>query len=132
MNATTALRRFLAACALILMAAVPVGAHHSGAMFDGQQTITLQGTVKEFRWGNPHSWIQLMVPKDGVDAEWSIEMGSTTQLYRSGWRPGTLKNGDKISVVVHPLRDGTAGAQYLSAQGPGGATLGKAKSGSAP
>jgi hypothetical protein len=101
-------------------------------MFDAQKTITLQGSVKDFRWGNPHSWIQLLVPKDGVDQEWSIEMGSTTQLFRSGWRPRTLQNGDKIIVVVHPLRDGTAGAQFLSAQGSDGAALGKTTSSSAP
>jgi Family of unknown function (DUF6152) len=100
-------------------------------MFDAQKTITLQGSVKDFRWGNPHSWIQLLVPKDGVNEEWSIEMGSTTQLYRSGWRPRTLQNGDKITVIVHPLRDGTPGAMFLSAQGSDGTALGKATS-SAP
>jgi hypothetical protein len=115
-----------------LLAFASASAHHSGAMFDAQTTITLHGTVKDFRWGNPHCWIQLLVSKDGVDQEWSVEMGSTTQLYRSGWRPRTLKDGDKVTVLVHPLRDGTPGAQFLSAQGPGGAPLGKAKGDSTP
>lgn len=132
MNQTVALRRCIAASVLLLVAAVPAGGHHSGAMFDSQKTITLHGTVKDFRWGNPHCWIQLLVPSNGVDQEWSVEMGSTTQLYRSGWRPTTLRDGDKVTVVVHPLRDGTAGAQFLSAQGPNGAPLGKAKAGSVP
>jgi hypothetical protein len=115
-----------------LLAVASASAHHSGAMFDAQKTITLRGTVKDFRWGNPHCWIQLLVPKDGVDQEWSVEMGSTTQLYRSGWRPRTLHDGDKITVVAHPLRDGMPGAQFLSAQGPDGAPLGKARAGGAP
>jgi hypothetical protein len=101
-------------------------------MFDAQKTITLRGTVKDFRWGNPHCWIQLLVPKNGVDEEWSVEMGSTTQLYRSGWRPRTLQGGNQVTVVVHPLRDGTPGAQFLSAQGPDGAPLGHAKAEGAP
>ena len=115
-----------------LLAFASASAHHSGAMFDAQKTLTLHGTVKDFRWGNPHCWIQLLVPRDGVDQEWSVEMGSTTQLYRSGWRPRTLQDGDRITVVVHPMRDGTAGAQFLSALGADGAPLGKLTAGSAP
>jgi hypothetical protein len=109
-----------------------VAAHHSGAMFDDQKAVTLHGTVKEFRWGNPHCWIQLLVPKDGVDQEWSVEMGSTMQLYRSGWRPHTLQGGEKVTVVVHPLRDGTPGAQFVSAQGKDGSPVGNSKAGGAP
>lgn len=101
-------------------------AHHSGAMFDVAKTLTLQGTVKAFQWSNPHCWIQLLVPKDdGTPGEWSVEMGSTTELYRSGWRPHTVQAGDKVTVIVHPTRDGTAGAQFLSATGADGAPLGK-------
>lgn len=120
----------VAALAILLLVSVfnwPAGAHHSGAMFDDRQTVTLQGTVKEFRWGNPHCWIQLLVPRDAGEQEWSIEMGSTTQLFRSGWRPRTLKDGDRITVQVHPLRDGTAGAQFVSAKGADGAEVGIAR-----
>jgi len=116
---------------LLLAAIAPVHAHHSGAMFDAQKTLTLQGTVKAFQWSNPHCWIQLLVPKDGGTEEWSVEMGSTTELYRSGWRPRTLQAGEKLTVVVHPMRDGSPGAQFLSATGPDGAPLGKPRSGNA-
>jgi hypothetical protein len=129
---TERLRLFLVVSVLLLVGVPPAGAHHSGAMFDDQKTVTLQGSVKGFRWGNPHCWIQLLVPRDGVEQEWSIEMGSTMQLYRSGWRPGTLQPGDTITVVVHPLRDGMPGAQFVSARGPGGAPLGNPTTGSAP
>jgi Family of unknown function (DUF6152) len=115
----------------VLAATAPVCAHHSGAMFDAQKTVTLQGTVKAFQWSNPHCWIQLLVPKDGGAQEWSIEMGSTTELYRSGWRPRTLQTGQGVTILAHPMRDGSPGAHFLSAVGPDGATLGNAKTGEA-
>ncbi|HTV78755.1 MAG TPA: DUF6152 family protein [Steroidobacteraceae bacterium] len=115
----------LAGAALAAMA--PVWAHHSGAMFDAQKTVTLQGTVRTFEWANPHCWVQLLVMKDGTAQEWSVEMGATTELYRSGWRPHTLQAGDSVTIVVHPLRDGSPGAQFLSAFGADGMPLGKAR-----
>lgn len=117
---------------LLLMAAAPLCAHHSGAMYDEQKTGTLQGTVRIFQWSNPHCWIQLLVPKDGVTQEWSVEMGSTAELYRSGWRPGTVKSGDKVTILVRPMRDGTPGGHFMSAVGPDGAPLGKPQTGKAP
>jgi hypothetical protein len=113
--------------ATALAATALVHAHHSGAMFDSQKTVTLQGTVKTFQWSNPHCWIQLLVQRDGVTQEWSVEMAATTELYRSGWRPHTLQSGESVTIVVHPMRDGSAGAQFLSAAGPDGAPLGKPK-----
>ena len=131
MNHGTDLRRCILSGILLLIATAPICAHHSGAMFDTQKTLTLQGTVKAFQWSNPHCWIQLLVTQDGATREWSIEMGSTTELYRSGWRPGTLQQGEKVTIVVHPMRDGSLGAQFLSAAGPDGAPLGKLKATSA-
>ena len=117
---------------LALAVATPMAhAHHSGAMFDAQKTVTLHGTVRAFQWANPHCWIQLLVPKDGGLQEWSIEMGSTTELYRSAWRPHTLKEGESLTIVVHPMRDGSPGGQFLSAAGPDGAPLGRASGGNA-
>jgi hypothetical protein len=100
-------------------------AHHSFAMFDQSKTVTLQGTVKDFRWTNPHVFIQLLVKNDsGADEEWSIEMTSPEHLVRVGWRPGTLKPGDKVTLNIHPMRDGVKGGQYLSGTGPNGPLLG--------
>jgi hypothetical protein len=122
-------RGLLAAAAITTTA--PVCAHHSGAMFDSQKTVTLQGTVKAFQWSNPHCWIQLLVTRDGNIQEWSVEMAATTELYRSGWRPHTLQAGESVTIVVHPMRDGSSGAQFLSALGPDGAPLGKVHPGNA-
>jgi hypothetical protein len=107
--------------AFIVLAALPAAAHHSGAMFDDQKSVTLTGTVKQFQWTNPHCWIQVLVPGDKGPTEWSVEMGAPFELFRNGWRPGTLKAGDKITVVLHPMRDGSKGGLYVSAVGADGA-----------
>ena len=113
--------------AVLLAASLPIAAHHSGAMFDDKASITLSGTVKEFQWTNPHCWIQVLVPDSqggGANAEWSVEMGAPFELFRSGLRPRTLKAGDKITVVLHPMRDGTRAGLFVSATGPDGKPLG--------
>jgi Family of unknown function (DUF6152) len=116
-------------CTLIAIAALLASssalAHHSFAMFDQSKSVSLHGTVKDFRWTNPHVFIQLLVKTEGgSEVEWSIEMTSPEHLARVGWRPGTLKPGDKVTLLIHPMRDGTAGGQYLSGTGPDGPLIG--------
>jgi len=89
---------------LALFVATPLAAHHSSAMYDQTKSITLKGEVKEFQWTNPHCWIQLVL-FGANEEEWSVQMGPPSNLYRDGWRPGTLKPGDSILVVVHPMID---------------------------
>jgi hypothetical protein len=114
----------LIAIAAMLTASAAL-AHHSFAMFDQSKKVTLEGTVKDFRWTNPHVFIQLLVKNDGGgEDEWSIEMTSPEHLVRVGWKPGTLKAGDKVTLVIHPMRDGVKGGQYLSGTGPGGPLIG--------
>lgn len=90
-------------------------AHHSGAMFDDSKSVTLTGTVNAFQWTNPHCWIQVLVPGPAGAVEWSVEMGSPSLLVRGGWKPRTLKVGDPITVVIHPMRDGSRGGLFVSA-----------------
>lgn len=99
-------------------------AHHSGAMFDATRTVALQGTVKAFQWTNPHCFIQLLVKGPTGQKEWSVEMGSPGQLYRNGWRPGSIRAGEALTVVINPLRDGTAGGVYVSATAADGKEVG--------
>ena len=110
-----------------LLWASQAGAHHSGAMFDDATSATLSGTVKEFQWTNPHCWIQLEVPDAQGMKEWSIEMGSPSVLFRGGWRPKSLQVGDRITVLIHPLRDGTTGALFVSATRADGSAIGVAR-----
>jgi hypothetical protein len=107
-----------------ILAATPALAHHSFAMFDQSKIVAVQGTVKDFRWTNPHVFIQIIVKNDaGVEEEWSIEMTSPEHLARVGWKPGTLKPGDKVTLNIHPMHDGSNGGQYLSGIGPDGQPL---------
>jgi hypothetical protein len=116
----------LGAAALALsLGSGPVQAHHSMAMFDQAKEVTLTGTVRQFQWTNPHCYIQLMVPDaGGKQVEWSLEMGAPMYLYANGWRPKTLKAGDKLSVTINPLRNGKPGGVILTATMADGRKLG--------
>ncbi len=109
-----------------IVIALPALAHHSGAMFDNDKSMTLVGTVKSFQWTNPHCWIQVLVPGDSGPVEWSVEMGSPSLLFRGGWKPRSLHAGEKITVVIHPMRDGTSGGLFVSATDADGKPLGGA------
>lgn len=117
----------IASFVIAALLAAPAAAHHSGAMFDNDKSLTLKGTVKDYQWTNPHCWIQMTVAgANGAPEEWSVEMGAPMQLYQHGWRPGTLKPGDPIEVVIHPTRDATLKAGvFVSATGAGGKSLEK-------
>ena len=101
-------------------------AHHSPAMFDGSKQLTLTGTVREFQWTNPHSYIQLIVkPDDGTaEQEWSLELGANVYLYNLGWRPSTVKPGDTLTVTVIPMRNGKLGGLLVEARTADGKALG--------
>ena len=107
-------RTLLVVMASGLLAPLALHAHHSPAMFDFQKELTLTGTVREFQWTNPHSYIQLVVKSDdGTEQEWSLEMGANVYLYNLGWRPSTVKPGDALRVIVVPLRSGQSGGGLL-------------------
>jgi len=109
----------------VLLAASPALAHHSFAMFDRQKEITLKGTVKEFQWTNPHSFIEIEAPDEkGAVVSYSIEMNSPNNLTRQGWKSTALKPGDKVTVVMNPLRDGSRGGLFVSVVLPDGKVLG--------
>lgn len=94
------------AMAVLLLNAVAAWAHHSFAMFDQTRRVTLQGTVTEFQWTNPHAFIHMDVAAtDGSKESWEIELNSPNNLKRQGWKSTSLKKGDKITLVTFPLRD---------------------------
>jgi hypothetical protein len=84
----------------------------------------LNGTVKEFQYTNPHSWIQLVVANAGGQAaEWSIETGAPIVLLRAGIKPTALKPGDKITLRAHPLKDGGLGGSLIDVTKEDGSKL---------
>ncbi|MGA9024968.1 MAG: DUF6152 family protein [Steroidobacteraceae bacterium] len=114
----------LAGC-LAAAAASPVVAHHSFAMFDKNKQVTLVGTIKDFQFTNPHSWIQLVVmTPDGGEEEWTIEALSPNVLIRSGWKRTSLVPGQKVTLLIYPMRDGSHGGNLISVTLPDGVTLG--------
>ena len=115
-------RLLVAACAALLVAA-PALAHHSFAMFDQRKIMTLEGTVTEFQWTNPHAFVEMDVTAGGATTHWSIELNSPNNLKRQGWLRTSLKPGDKVTVRLNPLRDGKPGGLFLDVVLPGGKVL---------
>jgi len=110
---------------LIVTATVVLSAHHSPVMFDRSVRKTLVGTVVEFAWMNPHASIQLDVPNEsGGTDRWGVELGSPNSMVRTGWRSSILKPGDKVTVVVNPLKSGEFGGIFVSITLADGRTLG--------
>jgi hypothetical protein len=112
------------------MAAASANAHHSAAGIDRTKSVTVEGTVKHFKWGNPHSWLEIEVPnaKGGVDL-WNFEMNPPAYLVRSGWKATSVKSGDKVKVTARPFISGDPGGIFVSATLANGTVLG---SGQAP
>jgi len=109
----------------LALAAIPATAHHSFVMFDTTKQVTLTGTVAAFQWTNPHAYIEIEVPDEkGAVTRWSVEMGSLSILMQGGWKFNTLKKGDKIEVIVNPLRNGKPGALLFQANLADGRKLG--------
>jgi hypothetical protein len=103
-----------AVAVVMLLAVTPALAHHSFTMFDSTKMVTLTGTIKEFQWTNPHTFTWIEVPnQSGVVETWGIEGMSPNYLGRRGWTKSTLKPGDKVSIVINPLKDGSKGGTFL-------------------
>jgi hypothetical protein len=111
----------------VALSLLPLGAsaHHSFAMFDADHMVTMSGTVKTLEWTNPHAWLYVVVQDpDGMAVEWSLEMQGTGQSTRTGWKPDSVKPGDKVTVEIRPMKSGARGGQLVTATLPDGRTLG--------
>src|SRR5437667_7224052 len=95
----------LAALGLLLMT-VLTSAHHSTAMYDTQNPVTITGAVKKFEWTNPHAFVYLEVKDDktGRLVEWEVEMMSLNHLRSYGWTSKTVKDGDVMTVTGAPAK----------------------------
>ena len=96
--------------------ALPVMAHHSAAMFDDKKEVTLTGTVKEFQYTNPHSWLLVDVKgPDGKITIWGFEAEGPSTLTRAGIRLRDFLPGTVVTITGHPMRDGRPAAAWIKA-----------------
>jgi uncharacterized protein DUF6152 len=114
----------LAVFCTALLATGAASAHHSFAMFDTAKQVMVEGVVKQFTWSNPHVWLDVTVMDDkGQSQQWGLESLAVGLLYRAGWNADSLKPGDKVTVLLHPMRDGTLGGQLMKVTFPDGRVL---------
>jgi Family of unknown function (DUF6152) len=110
-------KRFAAALgSLAVLVAAPSFAHHSAVMFDDAKEVTLTGTIKEFQYTNPHSWLLVDVKNDdGTVTTWGFEAEGPSTLARAGIRKSDFTPGTQITITGHPMKDGRPAAAWLHA-----------------
>lgn len=117
-------RALFALSSLLLLQGGVASAHHAFNMYDDGKYLPLQGTVTSYTWKNPHVMIDYLAQlPDGMTQQWTIECSSPNIIGRRGWTPDSIKAGDRVALVVHPMKDGRPIALTVSATLPGGAVL---------
>jgi len=113
MGMTKTVRSLLVVGAASLLIAKPGFGHHSGEMFEREKTVTLTGTVKEFRYINPHSWLLVDIEnEDGSITTWGFEAEGPQDLMEGGVRKNDLPPGARITIMGRPMRDGRPAAAW--------------------
>lgn len=116
----------LSALGFAALAVLPATAfaHHSFAQYDASKSRTIEGTIVEYHWVSPHSWIILAVEdENGETVDWTLELESVGNIYRRGWRPDTFKYGDHAVFDVAPMRNGMPGGGVRTVTLDDGTTL---------
>jgi uncharacterized cupredoxin-like copper-binding protein len=117
-------RRGLAALAAGMALAGTASAHHAFNMYDNSKYTPLTGTVKSYSWKNPHVMIDFVaIDAKGQADPWSVECSSPNIIGRHGWTSSSLKPGDKVDIVVHPMKDGSHIALMVKVTTPSGEVL---------
>jgi hypothetical protein len=114
-------RGFLVLTAVAVVAANPATAHHSFAMYDMARTESASGTIKEFRWGAPHSSVLVTIKAaDGQARDISLLSGSPLAFSKQGFNPKSIKVGDKVQLSWHPNWNGSFGGVVATMKFPNG------------
>jgi hypothetical protein len=109
-----------AAALLVVATAGAASAHHAFSMYDNVKYVALKGTITKYSWQNPHAMITFVA--DNGDS-WSVECSSPNIIGRKGWTSTSLKAGDKVSMSVHQMKDGSKVALMVSVTTPSGQVL---------
>jgi hypothetical protein len=110
--------------AIIGSVTVPTAAHHSFAMFDKGRTTSIEGVVTQLAWTNPHVLIDVDVSdKEGGNARYRIESASINILMHQGWKVGSIKAGDRVTILFNPLKSGLPGGLLIEVTLPNGSVL---------
>ena len=133
MTALKKISSIAVATAITSLSALPSAAHHSTAAFDNSRVVKLEGTITQFRWINPHASIKIngVTAGDDPDGVWTVEMTAPNVLLNEGWTRTALKQGDKVTMFVNPLRnavtldDGGTGSLYVGVILADGSKLGQ-------
>ncbi len=119
----TATTKF-AAGVLTIAAMTPALAHHSDAGLDLERLATIEGTVRELSWQNPHVYFTVdATDANGMPVTWTVQMASVLTVSRMGWNRDSLKVGDRVTVGAYPARDGRPYAKFLSIERVDGPAL---------
>ena len=119
-------------CSVILGAglAAPVSAHHSFSGYDMSKTLSAPATLKEFRWGAPHSSVVFLIKgADGKPQEVSMASASPASFAKQGFKPRDFKVGDKMTITWHPSKSGAVGGTLATLKLPDGREFGDAEFG---
>lgn len=115
------------AVAMPVLVAIPAHAHHSFAMFDMTKETVYSGVVLNFRWENPHSHLTVKVAPGAKDPStvgtWDIECQAVNIMAPQGWNRNSFKPGDSVTLIAHPMKDGSKGASIFFAIKPDGSRL---------
>jgi hypothetical protein len=110
---------------MMLLGCAQALAHHSFAMFDQSRLVSLTGTISEFQWTNPHAFIHISVPNSaGAPTLWQVELNSPNNLKRQGWKATSIRAGERVTLVLNPLKDGSRGGLFVAVTLPDGSVLG--------
>lgn len=112
------------AAATLMMVGRNAVAHHSVSAYDLTKNVTIEGTIKQFEWTNPHSWLEIATSEaDGNPKVWVIEAGTPNVNVRMGWKKSDIHIGDRVTAVIHPKRDGAPGGTFVSLTLPSGRVI---------
>ena len=119
--------------ASLVVTTTPLVAHHGAASFDTTKELTLQGTVTEWIWANPHCFLKFDAKDDsGTVRNWVVETGNPTDISRSGWARTSFKVGDMVTVNVQPVKSGAPVGRIRSVVLANGQRLGQGPGRGAP